>query len=204
MATELTRLAIEELNAVVSSDEPVASALLRGTARYNLRPDVRALAHITQPGGSTQCISAQVRDISCSGMAIYHTGYVHVDSTCTVAFADASREVIARAVGRIVRCRHVRGTYHELGISFRDIIDLDRVAVLPERAGSARPYELLSQAIDAMKKRADAGAPLESIEASIASVQHALTQTKRTLESSLRSARATSAERHPSAGPYAR
>lgn len=183
MAMELTRAMIDELNAALNTAEPLASSLLRGTARYVVRQDIRTIAHVTQPGGSTQCFHAQVRDISCSGMAIYHTGYVHVDSTCMIAFANPAREVICRAPGRIVRCRHVRGTIHELGIVFGDVINLDGLAILPERSTDARPYEVLSQAIDMLKRRADAGAPLESIEATVEHVQQALAQTRRSIES---------------------
>lgn len=69
------------------------------------------------------------RNLSAGGIGILHSSYVHAGTPCTVhiPLPTGTNSDSLPVRGKVVRCRHVRGTVHEVGIRFDEHIDLRRV-----------------------------------------------------------------------------
>ncbi|GAB4383875.1 MAG: hypothetical protein Kow0022_04840 [Phycisphaerales bacterium] len=80
-------------------------------------------AHLTQPDGGDVTLSLACRNLSVGGMSVLHSAFLHPGTRIAVDLPRATKGV-ARVKGRIVRCSHVRGTIHEIGIKFDDLINL--------------------------------------------------------------------------------
>ncbi len=78
---------------------------------------------VQHPGGQSTVLAYACRNLSCGGMSLLHSAYVHVGTTCTVMLPRPDGTV-ARVAGRIVRCRHVKGTVHEVGVAFNTPITI--------------------------------------------------------------------------------
>lgn len=89
------------------------------------------------PGGVesqqfAQRFSVISRDVSEGGVGFLHGAYVHVSSQAVVELE--SLEGIWKPVpGSVVRCRHVSGKLHEVGVAFDEQIDLGEFVTM-ERA----------------------------------------------------------------------
>lgn len=79
-----------------------------------------------QPGGATSEFLGACRNISRGGLSLLHTAYVHNNTASTVAIPDRWGGIVSVS-GRAVRCRHVRGSIHEIGITFDTEVDLNKV-----------------------------------------------------------------------------
>jgi len=62
------------------------------------------------------------RNLSAGGVAALHGGYIHVGTKCTVSMKRLDRSAQSMR-GRIVRCSHMQGNLHDLGIQFDQHID---------------------------------------------------------------------------------
>lgn len=80
-------------------------------------------AHLTQPDGGDVTLSLACRNLSVGGMSVMHNSFLHPGTMVCVDLPKANKGV-ARIKGRIARCSHVRGTIHEIGIKFDDLINL--------------------------------------------------------------------------------
>jgi CheY-like chemotaxis protein/HPt (histidine-containing phosphotransfer) domain-containing protein len=83
-----------------------------------------------QAGGASISLSYAARNISSEGLGILHNSYVHPSTRCVVFLKHRDgREVPIEASA--VRCRHVKGLIHEVGIRFkapvnvRDFLNVD-------------------------------------------------------------------------------
>jgi CheY-like chemotaxis protein len=74
-------------------------------------------------GGATTRLNLACRNISTAGMSLLHNAYVHVGTPCLVHLPQIDGKP-SQIPGRVVRCRHVRGLVHELGIQFTTQINL--------------------------------------------------------------------------------
>jgi len=100
-----------------STSKSVASR--RQTRRWKFRN--RIIVAIRQ-GGVTQSYFVAPRNISTSGVAFLHGGYVHIGSPIAVAMRDL-REELQTMQGRVVRCVHIKGRLHEIGVRFTEAIN---------------------------------------------------------------------------------
>lgn len=81
------------------------------------------LMQIVQPGaGDATNFVCPTRNVSRGGLACLHGGYLHVGSRC-VAHLRTVRGSFEPVLGTVVRCRHVQGTIHDVGIKFDFWID---------------------------------------------------------------------------------
>lgn len=114
--------------------EELEAASQAGThARKCIRLDYVQLSvrvEMHQPGGATISLSYAARNISSEGLGILHNSYVHPNTRCIVFLKHRDgREVPIEASA--VRCRHVKGLIHEVGIRFkapinvRDFLNVD-------------------------------------------------------------------------------
>ncbi|MEL7472040.1 MAG: PilZ domain-containing protein [Planctomycetota bacterium] len=80
-------------------------------------------AQLEHPGGSQVNLRLAARNLSAGGIALLHNGFVHTDTRVTIALALRDGTVMTVA-GKVVRCSHVGGVVHELGVKFNNAIDL--------------------------------------------------------------------------------
>ncbi len=101
----------------------------RNFVRWSFRK-TSVIFEVTQPGGTKAKLLVPVRNISCGGMSILHSAYMHTGTSCVLYIPSPENEYHG-VRGFVTRCRHVKGTIHELGIQFsepinaRDFVELD-------------------------------------------------------------------------------
>jgi CheY-like chemotaxis protein len=119
---DLERL-LAELDGPPGSENPAAKN--RDFVRWQFRVDGVRL-RVEQSGGGGASSSAVVRvacrNLSRGGISILHGAYIHPGSAVTIFLINRNR-VPTPIPGSIVRCRHVRGMVHEIGIKFTLPID---------------------------------------------------------------------------------
>lgn len=97
-----------------------ASDFKRGHLRWPF-PANAVKMEVQHPGGQATTLAYACRNLSCGGMSLLHSAYVHIGTPCVVMLPRPDGTV-ATVRGKIVRCRHVKGTVHEIGVSFRTAI----------------------------------------------------------------------------------
>ncbi|HYE02670.1 MAG TPA: PilZ domain-containing protein [Phycisphaerales bacterium] len=125
----LSRRDLDELIAeieIAQRDDP-------GVHRRFRRRQYRQLAlalQVHQPGGSTSTFPVVSRNISRTGMAVLHRAYIHLGVRVQVALPRRAAATLSVSA-HVVRCRHVSGMVHEIGLQFdhpiqlRDLVDLE-------------------------------------------------------------------------------
>lgn len=106
-------------------DKLESSSQSASAARSALRIPFRRLAlpmNIYHSDGSRSVIQVACRNISSGGIAILHSSYMHVGSICEVILPRAGLSAVPVS-GRVVRCRHVGGKVHEIGIKFNKPVE---------------------------------------------------------------------------------
>ncbi|MCB9840379.1 MAG: response regulator [Phycisphaeraceae bacterium] len=97
----------------------------RDFVRWNFRPQGVEM-RIDQSGGtgisSSSTVKVACRNLSRGGMSIIHGSFIHVGSAVTIFLKNRESSMVPIA-GSVVRCRHVKGMVHELGIKFNAPID---------------------------------------------------------------------------------
>ncbi len=113
-------LADAEVDGILDSldnqeDNPPPSS--RVDKRFPLRLK-RCVIHIKQPGdASTSTYLVHTRNISKSGVAFLHGGYLHGGTRITIQLIT-TRGSWSDVEGEVVRCRFVEGRIHEVGARF--------------------------------------------------------------------------------------
>ena len=80
--------------------------------------------------GSKVTLPVATRNISRGGISILHAAFIHVDTPCQIALKVPGGKT-QRIQGKIVRCAHIEGRVHEVGIAFdeqistKDLLGLD-------------------------------------------------------------------------------
>ncbi len=80
---------------------------------------------IRNPAGDTVAFAVLPRNLSTGGLSFIHGQFVHVGSDLT-AYLPRLHDTALEVEGRVVRCRHIQGLLHEIGVMFRDPIELDQ------------------------------------------------------------------------------
>lgn len=86
------------------------------------RATVRFELHGGADGGQQVSLRVACRNISCGGLSVLHSAYVHIGTRCT-AHLPRDEHTAMPVSGRVVRCAHLSGTMHELGVAFDQEID---------------------------------------------------------------------------------
>ncbi len=121
---ELTKL-LEQFD----KDQPENSNPDREFVRWSYRVGVVELV-LEHSSGSKVTLPVATRNISRGGISILHAAYVHSGSSCDIILKipGGKQQVIS---GKVVRCNHVEGRVHEVGIAFnqqistKDLLGLD-------------------------------------------------------------------------------
>jgi len=99
---------------------------------------------------SATTFPARPQTLSAGGIGLLHGSFVHPQQRCVVALITLNNAEEC-VTGKIVRCRHVQGHVHDVGIQFDDLVDINRfvrvedtTAVQPVQprgpSGAAPPY----------------------------------------------------------------
>lgn len=73
-------------------------------------------------GGPRTRVLAPGRDLSASGLGLFHSSYLHPGTQAGATLKTTDGEAF-RVTGRVTRCTHVRGPVHEVGIILDAEID---------------------------------------------------------------------------------
>ncbi len=118
------RLSARDLDQIVTDlekDSCKEGAIRRSLKRWTFSGSKALLTLNSDLGNSRHFIIAP-RNLSAGGVAALHGGYIHVGTKCTVSMKRLDRT--AQSVrGKIVRCSHMQGNLHDLGIQFDQHID---------------------------------------------------------------------------------
>lgn len=122
------------------------SALFQGDnrrdgSRFRYQIPSGLIVEITHPGGTVTSYLVRPRDLSSRGMAFLHGAFVYPNSPCrlilrTIKGADAA------IAGKVVRCQHVTGRAHEVGIAFAKTIKLQDYLAFDSPADAGISTEL--------------------------------------------------------------
>ncbi len=77
------------------------------------------------PCGNSAPMILTTRDISNGGMGILHGSFVHPGSSCLLAIVGKDKAILCKLKGKVVRCTHVRGSVHDIGIKFDEEVRLE-------------------------------------------------------------------------------
>ena len=84
---------------------------------------------VQHPAGGTGRYLVCARNISAGGLSAIHGGYIHPGSECKIVLPRREGGPFAVS-GVIVHCRHLEGSYHEIGIRFTQ--EVDPAALVPQ------------------------------------------------------------------------
>lgn len=142
------------LNALLDTLDKTNSAqpasIKRVHARWPYRMGSLKLA-LDHPGGSRVDITVACRNLSRGGAGVLHSAYVHTGTLCEIELPKPDGSTVSRT-GTIVRCSHVKGLVHELGIQFDEPIHLRSFVTLDPFLGGSSfenvdPGELIGTAL---------------------------------------------------------
>ena len=92
--------------------------------RVPYRNMVRVLIGVNHPGGNHARFLVRTRDISARGIGFFHGGYLHPGSRCYMLLGARDKGLV-KIPGTIMRCEHLRGRIHQIGIRFDEVIDVN-------------------------------------------------------------------------------
>lgn len=136
------------LSESVTRAEETADNLRQRSERRRALPDgVRVIAQVSQVGGSCQTQVACIRDLSAGGLALLWGTFLHNGTRCSFTVVNSETHApITGAAGVVVRCAHVKGSVHDVGVRFDEPIDMGCIpGATPEAAEAAASLEELAK-----------------------------------------------------------
>lgn len=112
---------LDQLIADLEKDAAPDGVIRRALKRWSFSGS-KALLTLNSDLGSPRHFIIAPRNLSAGGLAAIHGGYIHVNTRCTISMKRLDRTVQSIG-GRIVRCAHMQGNLHDLGIQFDKQID---------------------------------------------------------------------------------
>jgi CheY-like chemotaxis protein/HPt (histidine-containing phosphotransfer) domain-containing protein len=82
-------------------------------------------------GTDQRSLTLAARDLSATGISLLHSAYAHTQARCAVHLPNLNSGQTVVVPGVVVRCRHVRGSIHEVALRFdqpinaRDFVRID-------------------------------------------------------------------------------
>lgn len=125
-----------KLNQFLAARDAVTEDTESAMKRSHVRLPFRAVAVklcLVHPGGSQARINVACRNLSSGGIGVLHSAYVHAGTPCSVELTTV-KKTAQTVEGKVIRCVHVQGTIHEIGIKFarpvdtREFLELDPFA----------------------------------------------------------------------------
>ena len=78
---------------------------------------------LIHPSGAITSVSVACRNISRGGVSAIHNAYLHPGTKCRIALPHPQHGH-KQIDGQVVRCHHRSGMIHEIGIAFKEPIDV--------------------------------------------------------------------------------
>lgn|GEM_PF-6265115 len=122
------RKLLDKMDKHTQSGEPEDDR--RAHRRHTYRPPAVAF-QVEHPGGGGARYLVGARNLSRQGVSLIHGGFLYNGASCIIVLETRSRELLAFP-GRIVTCRHVDRTIHEIGVRFDQEIDIQTYFQLVE------------------------------------------------------------------------
>lgn len=127
----MSALALDELAGLLDNENGGRTIIRR---RQYRRWPFRTLSLpivLEHPGNTAVALKVACRNISSGGLAVLHSAFVYPGSKCRVLLHHVTLGNITVS-GTVVRCRHVRGLVHELGVKFDRVLSVrDFVPLVP-------------------------------------------------------------------------
>ncbi len=124
-AIRTIRLSEADINAVfdrLDATETSGARDRRATPRYAYRAQM-IIVELKQPGAKVASpFVCPTRNLSRGGLACLHGGFVHSNTRCLIHLQTLQGGLHAVA-GSVVRCRHIQGNVHEVGVRFDEPLD---------------------------------------------------------------------------------
>lgn len=98
-------------------------AAVRAAARMQFPPGTVIPVIFTQLGGNESRVLAKGLDIATKGIGVLHGGFVYDGTRATLHVPAVDGERLTME-GTVVRCFHIKGRAHEIGIQFDQRVDL--------------------------------------------------------------------------------
>lgn len=178
--SEVERRALLKVISMKADASPLAAK--RGDTRYTLPPGYSVIGELEQSGGTPQKLVVSVRDISRGGISILHSSYGHLNSRCVFRFYDDKRKQVAAAYAKVVRCQHVKGQIHDVGLKFDLAFPVESFLVEATSQGASsvprKPamYPALQAFVDELQTLVRSGADLSLINGVLDEIRAALTE----------------------------
>ncbi len=112
----------------IQNDLDVTQAKAPNHKRQHVRWPFRRgaiLIDVLKGGHVASSLHYASRNLSCGGISILHSAYMHPGSECIVHLPRIDGEVVELRA-KVTRCRHFRGHVHEIGLLFGEMIDISR------------------------------------------------------------------------------
>jgi CheY-like chemotaxis protein/HPt (histidine-containing phosphotransfer) domain-containing protein len=91
--------------------------------RYTYRGAPGLLVTIEHPGGSATTYRVMPRNLSSGGLGFLHGNFMYEGTAASLQLRRVDGKM-AHVPGKVVRCHHVRGKVHEVGVRFASEINL--------------------------------------------------------------------------------
>lgn len=175
--SEIERKALLKVISMQADANPLASK--RTDTRYALPPGYSVIGELEQAGGSPQKFVVSVRDISRGGLSMLHSSYVHLNSRCVFRFYDEKKKQVAAAYAKVVRCQHVKGQIHDVGLKFDMAFPVETFLVeasSPQTAQNIKPvmYPALQAFVDELGGLVRSGADITLISGLLEEIKQAI------------------------------
>lgn len=127
----MTRIELDSVLDALDNDPTASANAKRQSSRMAFR-ETGVQVEIVQPGGQTR-FSVACRNLSRDGLGFLHSSYLHVNTPVMVTLPHRSLGSV-RIEGTLVRCRHVKRHIHDIGVRFknplnlRDFMEIDTLA----------------------------------------------------------------------------
>ncbi len=95
--------------------------LKRGFVRWAFRSVAVSLS-VVHPGGSSTKFNVACRNLSSGGIGVLHSAFIYNGTKCVIELKGTNGQM-QTIEGTVLRCSHVQGTIHEIGIKFTKPID---------------------------------------------------------------------------------
>lgn len=141
-AANTLRLAGHELNKLAEELDLASAAGGAAFKRTHHRWPFRHASirmEVSHPSGATTSLHYACRNVSSGGVSLLHSSYVHTGTRVVVHIPrtgpmQPGQPATVAVTGKVLRCRHFRGSVHEIGVKFdrpveiREVLDLDPLA----------------------------------------------------------------------------
>ena len=124
---EKVQKVLDDLEAISTSIDDPAKSGRRLRVKYHLS---NILISVARDDNNLVLYAVVTRNLSCHGLAFIHGHFIHLDRRCIAQLPTVDGEMIIDITGRVVRCRHLMGTLHEVAVIFEKSIKLDHFVQL--------------------------------------------------------------------------